>query len=150
MIATDPTETYKQASDRAQITKVYEKLDRLIEASFFLIKSTQTGYTQMGDLTRKELQIFLQENTPISLSQKERNEPRIILKEFASTFTLRYLKLEMWYWLHAITSHEGNVPLHSGRSNILPFYEKLICLIEISFILGKKMIDPFLYTPLRL
>lgn len=75
-------------------------------------------------------------NQPLRLTEKERQNPLLVVEEFFECFHLNDIRELLWNWVVEIVSSSNSIssdPLE--RSNHIYFYEKLEELIEACYII---------------
>lgn len=80
------------------------------------------------------------QNQPIRLTQEQKKDPLPVLEEFFQSYHLKDSREILWNWLSAVLTSQNSI---SGdpqdQDNHLFFYEKVEALIEVAFVMKKKM-----------
>jgi hypothetical protein len=77
-------------------------------------------------------------NQPLRLTEKERRDPLLVIKEFFECFHLNDTRELLWNWLVEVVSSANSISSDAlERSNHFYFYEKIEELIEACYMLKK-------------
>jgi hypothetical protein len=77
--------------------------------------------------------------TPIRLNKEELQEPRLVIKEFFSSYTLNDARLQLGNWLElAFAAEDEDMKSGIKRVNLLQFSYQLEAMLEAVFILKFK------------
>jgi hypothetical protein len=75
-------------------------------------------------------------NQPLRLTEEERKNPLLVLKEFFECYHLNDTRNINWNWLVEILSSTGSISSEAlDRNNHIFFYEKLEALIEACYLI---------------
>jgi len=131
---------YEDGIQRSNLMRFNGELQILAEALCLINKSHQPkGLKDRMERLPPEIKMVMQQyNQPTKLSLEEMINPMQVVKRFCSVFTREYANREMWDWLDAVITYDGEYPNAVYKGHILTFYECLICLIESAFVLTNK------------
>jgi hypothetical protein len=79
-------------------------------------------------------------NQPIRLTKEQKREPLLVLDDFFECYHLNDVRQLLWDWLTEVISSQRSIasdPL--DRNNHMYFYEKIEEIIEVAFVLKKRM-----------
>ncbi len=75
-------------------------------------------------------------NQPLRLTEEERKNPLLVLKEFFECYHLNDVRDINWNWLVEVLSSSGSISSEAiERNNHIFFYEKLEALIEACYLI---------------
>jgi hypothetical protein len=131
---------YEDGENRSNLIRFNGALQILVEAfhvfnSLHQPKSVKDRLEQLPPEIRKELQ---ERNQPTNLSAEEVNNPMLAIKQFCRVFKREYAIRELWDWLEAVITYDGEYPKGVYKGYVLVFYEYILCLIEAAFVLSSK------------
>jgi hypothetical protein len=61
-----------------------------------------------------------------------------VINNFFTQFPITYVRRELWDWLHAGISYNGNFPENMDCEIIFYTYESVLCLVEAGYQIYKK------------
>ena len=131
---------YEEGQQRSNLIRFNGELQILSEALHLVNKAHQPkGVKDWMEGLPPEIKNEIQQyNQPTKLSHEEMINPMQVVKQFCKAFTREYAIREMWDWLDAVITYEGEYPKAVYKGNIIIFYECLLCLIESAFVLNNK------------
>jgi hypothetical protein len=81
-------------------------------------------------------------NQPLRLTEEERNNPLLVIKDFFECYHLNDVRDLFWKWLVEVLSSSGSISSEAlERGNHIFFYEKLEALIEACYLLRKQALE---------
>lgn len=106
---TNPLGCYKNAHERESFFIFYYELIRLIEATCFYdgILNRDRNVKQIKSSTKKEKKVYTEGNSPINFSFEQAENPLHIIKEFCSSFSAEWVRIELWNFFEAARSSDG-------------------------------------------
>jgi hypothetical protein len=79
-------------------------------------------------------------NQPLRLTEEERQNPYLVLKDFFECYHLNDVRDITWKWTVEVLSSSGSISSEAlERCNHIYFYEKIEALIEACYLMQKQM-----------
>ncbi len=129
---------YEDGCDREDFIDFVEQLHKLIEAFHCINNKTnhQQQKKRLKGLPKKTKKILSKMNSPLSLTEEEKNSPGLVITRFCKTFEQPYAKIELLDILDAVITYEGDKTSYKG--NLVLFYQHVHCLVKLAYTTGKN------------
>ena len=129
---------YEDGCDREDLIDFVEQLHKLIEA-FHCINNKMNHRQKkrrLKGLPKKTKKMLSKMNSPLSLTEEEKNSPGLVITRFCKTFEQSYAKIEVLDMLDAVITYEGDKTSYKG--NLVLFYQHVHCLVKLAYTTGKN------------
>lgn len=79
-------------------------------------------------------------NQPLRLTEEQRQNPLLVIKDFFECYHLSDFRGIIWNWMVEVITSEGSISIEAlERSNHIYFYEKIELLVEACYIIRDQV-----------
>lgn len=126
---------YDEGSAREDVMDFCDELQLLMEALHVINENhkpvkAKKWLEKLPVKLREELKKY---NQPVMLTEEQKADPQIIIKDFCDTFSLSYVRRELWDLMDSVVFYERNG--NTQRSEPQAVYKCLLALVEAAYVI---------------